>query len=235
MKKQLFALLLMLMSATGMAQSDISIILNTPFDGSTVTSGVHFDLNYEVMNSGNNVIFTGDSIFLGISIADQIVDGSTKYILLTQDLEIGESTGNLGSMETSLSFSGLEGEAELCVIAAYGPVNLSYTEADEDKANNTSCTSMFFTGGANVGIEEQRNNLSIVYPNPASSHINFKIALAYTVRIYDLTGRELKTVRFNDNELKRVGLEELSNGIYIYQAYDANGDLLEQDKFQLVK
>jgi hypothetical protein len=75
-----------------------------------------------------------------------------------------------------------------------------------------------------------------VYPNPASDEINFVITLtdARHIAIIDATGKLVKTVGIN-NELTTVDLSQLTNGLYIYQVYNANGDRVYVNKFSVTK
>lgn len=236
MKKLLFSILAALLPVCVMAQSDISIVFNAPLeDESTIVSGQAFNLDFEIVNAGSNAIFTGDTIFLGYSIGSQVVEGSSRYLVLTQDLGVGDSSGNLGSPDTSLSFSGLEGDAEFCILVAYGPVDDYYLETDIDKVNNTSCRFFYFTGGSNLSIKEEKDLSNAVYPNPASDIININVPEASYIIIYDFSGRAVEQAYFNNNEQKEVLLDKLSTGMYVYHLYNTTGELLLKDKFQRIK
>jgi hypothetical protein len=233
MKKQLFSLLVMA-SMSLLAQNDIGITLHTPSVGYTIKSGEQFELNFEVINEGSGTILSGDTIFIGYAIADQIVNGSAHYILLTEGLTTGQSTGNLGGV-TTLTFSGLEGEAQFCVVATYGPVNGSFAETDSYISNNTSCKTLSFTGGASVSVDELENNTGLLYPNPASDVIYVDVSNVSTVRVYDMNGREMKSFRFDSKSQKRLPIHEFDNGLYICRMYDAKNTLLKTASFSVVK
>lgn len=235
MKKLLFSLLTSFVPLSVVAQSDISIVFNTPMEGSTITSGEAFNLNFEVVNAGSNNVFAGDTIFLAYSIGNQIVEGSARYLTLTEDLAPNGASGNIGSEDTSLTFSGLEGNAEFCLVVVYGPVNDSFAETDPNKVNNTSCKTFYFTGGANVSIDEEERILNSVYPNPVSTSVYFDIPKANTVEIYDISGRMLKKIYFTDGQQQEVSLEDFSSGMYVYRVKNIENEIILSDKFYVVK
>ena len=75
-----------------------------------------------------------------------------------------------------------------------------------------------------------------VFPNPATNEINFEISLtdAKEVAIIDATGKLVKKVSIN-KELTTVNVSQLTNGLYIYQVYNTNGDRIYVDKFSITK
>ena len=235
MKKLLFSLLASFIPLSVVAQSDIGIIFNMPSEESTITSGEAFNLDFEVANSGSSTIFAGDTIFVAYSIGSQIVDGSARYLTLTDDLNPGETSGNIGDTNTFLNFSGLDGDAQFCLVVVYGPVNDSYAETDIDKANNTSCRTFNFTGGSNLSVEEEGRTTNTVYPNPASTFIYFDIANAHRITIYDISGRFLQEIRCTEVEQQKLSLMEFSTGLYVYHVRDINNDIILSDKFHVVK
>lgn len=82
-----------------------------------------------------------------------------------------------------------------------------------------------YTSGT-VGIEEQASVISNVYPNPASSLINFEYVLEHgngSIVITDLTGKVVRTATLPVNSTRHTfGLEGLNDGIYIYTFYEGN-------------
>ncbi|MDD5570318.1 MAG: DUF4832 domain-containing protein [Bacteroidales bacterium] len=87
--------------------------------------------------------------------------------------------------------------------------------------SGTSCG-----GVTTVHIKEENKNSIVIYPNPFntdftlifSSEIIRKNAM---IKIYDVCGKEVKTILINDNETI-IERGELQNGIYFYQVINNN-------------
>jgi hypothetical protein len=76
------------------------------------------------------------------------------------------------------------------------------------------------------------------YPNPASSFINFEFKKdynkSYTLLIYNFIGKKMTELKPADQKIT-VSLTEYYRGVYIFQLRDAQGDVVESGKFQVVK
>jgi hypothetical protein len=76
------------------------------------------------------------------------------------------------------------------------------------------------------------------YPNPASSFINFEFAKvynkSYTLLIYNFIGKKMTELKPTDQKIT-VALTEYYRGVYIFQLRDAQGNVVESGKFQVVK
>jgi hypothetical protein len=76
-----------------------------------------------------------------------------------------------------------------------------------------------------------------VYPNPASTAVNFSITGMYntaTLSVFDITGQKISSSEVHDG-VNTVSTQALSNGIYFYQLYTNNGNLIKTGKFTVVK
>jgi hypothetical protein len=87
-----------------------------------------------------------------------------------------------------------------------------------------------------VGLNDARpvtTELS-VYPNPASSVINFSTAgtEAYKVTVYDVTGKVVATELFEESKTK-LNISSLNNGIYLYTVSGKNNQVLNTGKFNV--
>ncbi len=88
-----------------------------------------------------------------------------------------------------------------------------------------------------VGLENVQSTSGInVFPNPASDEINFEITItdADEIVILDATGKLVQMVTIN-KELTSVNVNQLTNGLYIYQVYNTKGDRIHVDKFSITK
>jgi len=89
----------------------------------------------------------------------------------------------------------------------------------------------------NAGISEISDKAgSLVYPNPASTELNIKLASTENgfVKVLDMTGREVSTTPFS-NRLANINTAQLANGIYIYQVFDRTNSLVDVGKFSVAK
>jgi hypothetical protein len=80
-------------------------------------------------------------------------------------------------------------------------------------------------------------NSVTVYPNPASTEINFVVVgenKGATITIFDITGQKVATQLLHNN-FATVNTQPLSAGLYIYQVADDNGNLIKAGKFSIVK
>lgn len=76
----------------------------------------------------------------------------------------------------------------------------------------------------------------VVYPNPASNFLNFKIQTerAASIDIIDATGKLVGTYSVDD-ELTSVNVHKFVNGLYIYNVKDVNGNSIKTDKISIVR
>jgi hypothetical protein len=74
-----------------------------------------------------------------------------------------------------------------------------------------------------------------VYPNPAKNILNFNFTNvdARTIDIYDMSGKLVNTTEVRNNTMT-VNVSEMSNGLYIYQIRDNDGNTIKFSKFNVV-
>ena len=83
-------------------------------------------------------------------------------------------------------------------------------------------------------IAEQNVQVSI-YPNPASSSLNFKCNVAAEkINIIDIAGRSVGTYDLIDNKVS-ISTENYSSGIYFYNLLNSKKEIISRDKFEVVK
>lgn len=77
-----------------------------------------------------------------------------------------------------------------------------------------------------------------VYPNPATSFVNFEFEKNYdashTITIFNFIGKKVEDVKVTDQKMN-VSLADFYRGIYIYQLRDKQGNIVASGKFQVVK
>lgn len=76
-----------------------------------------------------------------------------------------------------------------------------------------------------------------LYPNPATSFINFefekKIDPSYKILIFSFIGKKTAEIQVTDQKVT-VSLTNFYRGIYIYQLRDGQGNIVATGKFQVV-
>lgn len=76
------------------------------------------------------------------------------------------------------------------------------------------------------------------YPNPAVASINFEIPVqnekSYILTIYNFIGKKVDEIKLN-NGRTTLQLDNYFRGLYIYQVRDKQGELIESNKFQVIR
>jgi len=108
------------------------------------------------------------------------------------------------------------------------------------KKGSTMYVDGFAWGGTapnNVGVNDihaQQTQVTI-YPNPASTSVNFKSNVdAKKINIMDVTGRLMGTYDLTDNKVT-IPTENYSSGIYFYHLFNANNEIISRNKFEVLK
>ena len=85
-----------------------------------------------------------------------------------------------------------------------------------------------------------QTHLVRVYPNPASSVINFEFPESFdksgelTLTLYNFIGKKMNEYKITSDKIS-VNLTDYFRGIYVFQVYDKNGTIIDSGKFQVVK
>jgi hypothetical protein len=87
----------------------------------------------------------------------------------------------------------------------------------------------------NVNEVTTVNNINL-YPNPAATDITIESSLNNnnSISILDVTGKLVKTIRFVTNKIN-FSVADLDNGIYFYNIYNVDGNVLHSNKFIVAK
>ena len=91
-------------------------------------------------------------------------------------------------------------------------------------------------GEVNFTSNNGQSNALRIYPNPASSIINFEFSKPvqrdYTLQLFNFVGK--KVFELNDVAQKvSVPVADFYRGIYIFQLRDKTGRIIESGKFQV--
>lgn len=75
-----------------------------------------------------------------------------------------------------------------------------------------------------IGITEQPSPLTMLYPNPANSELNLELIPdhnLYTVRILDISGREMLVEQFKNTGQYHLNTSDLSEGVYLLRLIES--------------
>lgn len=91
-----------------------------------------------------------------------------------------------------------------------------------------------FNKGVN-GADEAVKTVKL-YPNPATSFINFefdkKYDATYTLLIFNFIGKKIEDLKITDKKIT-LPLNDYYRGIYVFQVRDKQGEVMESGKFQV--
>ncbi len=77
-----------------------------------------------------------------------------------------------------------------------------------------------------------------VYPNPATSQVNFSIAAnpgkEYMLEVYDMTGKKMNSYTVQNN-FAAISTSGYAPGLYLYRLCDRNGEQLNIGKFSVIR
>jgi hypothetical protein len=86
--------------------------------------------------------------------------------------------------------------------------------------------------------QQQKEKVLKVYPNPATSQINFEIQGnnegTFEIIVYNFLGKRLEDIK-NISNRTSLNLGNYYSGIYIYQLRDQKGNLIESGKFNVIR
>jgi hypothetical protein len=75
-----------------------------------------------------------------------------------------------------------------------------------------------------------------VYPNPASTEVNFRVTgeNTHSLEVFDITGKKVNTYAVKDNEAS-VNTASYPAGLYLYQLKDKDGNMVKVGKFSVAR
>ncbi len=80
---------------------------------------------------------------------------------------------------------------------------------------------------ANLSVDEHQLSDIKLYPNPANESFTIDLLQFYSslnsVHLFNMQGKLVKSVNEFDNQLTTISTKELSNGLYLVQLVNNNG------------
>lgn len=119
--------------------------------------------------------------------------------------------------------------------AADGTYNVCLTVVG-DCEEVTTCNEVTVSQDVANLTENNIEDFILVYPNPASNQLNFKIQTerAASIEIIDATGKLVGSYSVEE-QLTTVNVHQFVNGLYIYNVKDNNGNSIKTDKISIVR
>ncbi len=221
-----------------------------------ITTSVFTDNNGQKDTVGQSYIATvsGNSVVQGdaISFCPDSITGYVKYDLPNNDSAVLQSGvkpagGNLVAAATRF-YEGTQ--------SSWMKFNIQYSPAGCNGMTPDTITLFLAstTGPDSVGGTVQFDGLKVwndgsavsveslvkkgteykAYPTPASRNVRFEFGdEAERIRIFDMTGREVRAHRISDGDKARVQVGDLKEGLYLYRIEDGEGRALHSDKLQV--
>lgn len=79
-----------------------------------------------------------------------------------------------------------------------------------------------------VGIKENNNFATVIYPNPTTGIVNIKCNEAAQINVFNAFGQLLLTQSTNGNDQETIDISNLPNGLYLVQMIGENGIATKQ-------
>lgn len=202
---------LLLLSITIIAFTFISKAQN-------ITCGSFCILNINNVDSTNDVldvtIYNGDSVFI-------------NYPIVVVTNSLGDTIANIDNL--FYFFGQLPGDTVAHTIPTSIdslPTGFTGTVYLDDPTDSLPACAYSYPMSCSVGMNELASNISInIYPNPATTIINLDLNelnnSATTIKMYDVTGKTVKTISTTEKMLS-IDRGDLRSGIYFVQVFVAD-------------
>ena len=110
--------------------------------------------------------------------------------------------------------------------------NGSYNVIVTDGGGCNDTSANFVVNDISNGVRNVSSNSNIsIYPNPATTTLHIDAPFDVNVEIWGMDGKLL----MGGTAVKEVSLEGLSSGVYMIRVFDAQGVLIQTDKFTVIK
>lgn len=146
--------------------------------------------------------------------------------LTTLTLANNETIGNAGDILVEHAFT-YYGNNEVETMAILPGI---FSDGDDD------ITLFSFDCATSISSAVSASSNVQLYPNPSATEITITTELSNnnSISILDLTGKIIETHVFKTNTIN-VSVANLNNGIYFYNIYDVDGNILNSNKFVVAK
>lgn len=224
MKKFLLTIACTAVAALTFGQKDISVTTNSPVDNAPYNGGDLLSVEITVENTGSvDVNLATDTVYFFLSSGQSVLAATSLETYLPAVFAAGASE----TITLTDIFQMPENVASDTYSFCSNVIIFSDTVVTEsDDQNNFSCFLIDLTTTAST--EDVDVNVSNVYPNPATSVVNFELSQgAVEIVIYDVNGKAVKTQTV-ENTLETVNVADLENGVYFYAVTFENGAVKQE-------
>ena len=135
----------------------------------------------------------------------------------------------------TFSGAGVTGSSFNPATAGVGLHDLTYVFVDNNSCIDTATLTV--TVSICSGVENVSNISFNIYPNPISTELNISSSVSLSgksLEVFDVTGKLLLKNQLNGN-LNTISVSTLASGSYTYRIADAKGNILKQNRFNVVK
>jgi|GEM_PF-1918069 len=146
-------------------------------------------------------------------------------IMRTSLIVLADSTGISGCRDSSLTV----GVTNLAIASTQGGTvsSVSFNGTSPTGQLNATMTMQFFCGGP-TSVEENGNETSFIYPQPASDFLNVETTIPATkIEILNSNGQLIQSHQANGNR-NQINVTGLSAGMYFMRIYAAEGQSVKR-------
>lgn len=226
---------------------DVEVTLTTPAPMSTKAPTTSEVIEFTLTNNGPDAIPEGSIVWIsGLWIAGDMSDGGPF------SLDDGTPNGVNGlqlpfdwtpgmELPSSALLPAFPGLTEFTFNTSNYPdgtmVGVSFVVVGEDLTgysqqgndDNPQNDFSYFIIGSTSDVADYTIEDFKVYPNPATSVVNFEVdGVEGNVNIFSITGETVISSAISNSA--SIDVSELNNGIYIYTITDANNEVIKTDK-----
>ncbi|MGD1845272.1 MAG: hypothetical protein ACFB10_07760 [Salibacteraceae bacterium] len=199
------------------AQADLEVMtMVSPIPGSSIDTGITFDLTFTIHNVGTVTVQNTDTISISLDIASNYI-GSASFPPLNPIGPGDTYDFTISNVPSNYPGPGIP----VCITLNWAP--------DLTLNNNVLCESYMF-GNSTVGIGELKNGSEISGLYFQNGHLDFNwyspATFQSNFRVIDIHGRTIHTgtlLPTSTTERQSISLPSLSSGVYFFSVYPEDG------------
>ncbi|MCH8554491.1 MAG: hypothetical protein LAT76_04980 [Schleiferiaceae bacterium] len=236
MKKFLlsFACGLGLAATAQVTSTNISVTLNTPATGYTITPGVQFTVDATITNNGTAALTPADSIICYMALNNNPIRNQNNQLVgryITEAIPVG-GTANFNF---NLSFGSIQGftdpNANFCVVAFH------LRATDTDSTNNVGCNAIQVVNGSvstddiSIALFEDKTTFHNGNLNVNVAGLGFSENI--TIEVVNIAGQVVATQRVQASQGRveeSIAINHAA-GILVYRIIGADGKIHASNKF----
>lgn len=197
---------------------------------SPMVIGTDYSVSFWITNGQSNQYYGYSSDRIGIRFSvDSLKQNIGDPILVTPQIEIAGQVWSTTWINYNFSFTADSAYEYIAIGNFYNDASTSFTQ---QVSSNYSSAYYFFDKievSVLTSIDELNNNMSNIYPNPATDKVNISTYLPEIglAEIFELTGKKVKE-EFIEGNNGEINISELENGFYILRIGENRFKVLKQ-------